>query len=101
MVEKKRHVPQRSCIICKKKTAKHKLLRLALDERGRVVLDVKAKRPGRGAYVCPSDACVAKLLTKHGEKRLRWAFKGKAKEITPKTIDEILVILKGATREHE
>ncbi|OAG27474.1 YlxR family protein [Thermodesulfatator autotrophicus] len=101
MVEKRRHVPQRSCIICKKKTAKHKLLRLALDEKGRVVLDKEYKQPGRGAYLCPDDSCVAKLLTRHGEKRLRWAFKGKAKDITPKTIDEILAILKGATRKHE
>jgi len=90
----KRHVPQRSCIICKKKTAKRSLLRLVLDEKGRVLFDEKQRLPGRGAYVCPEDTCVAKLLTKHGEKRLRWAFKGRSKELPQKTIDRILATLR-------
>ncbi|WP_456369592.1 YlxR family protein [Thermodesulfatator atlanticus] len=92
---RKRHVPQRSCIICKEKKDKHKLLRLVLDERGRVLFDADHRLPGRGAYVCSEDTCVAKLLTKHGDKRLRYAFKGKAKELPQKTIDEILARLRG------
>ncbi len=100
----KRHIPQRSCIICKKKTAKHELLRLVADEKGRILFDEKQRLPGRGAYVCPAQPCVAKLFTKHGDKRLRYAFRGKARELPQKTIDKILEILtvsKGATKGYE
>ena len=69
-------------------------MRLVLDEKGRVIFDKKQVLPGRGAYVCPAQECVAKLLTKHGDKRLRHAFKGRAKEILPRTIDGILAALK-------
>ena len=91
---KKKHVPQRSCIICRRKTNKFSLFRLVLDEKGRVIFDKKQALPGRGAYVCPEQECVAKLLTKHGDKRLRYAFKGRFREIPSKTIDEILAALK-------
>ncbi len=90
---KKRHIPQRSCIICGQKTAKGALFRLVLDERGRVIFDQNQRLPGRGAYVCPKDGCVAKLLTKHGDKRLRYAFRGRARELPQKTIDQILAAL--------
>ncbi len=98
MVPKKRgHVPQRTCLICGKKTAKRALWRLTLDEKGRVVFDERQKLPGRGAYVCPSNQCIAKLLTKHGEKRLRYAFRGRAKEIDHRLIETLLAAL--ASRE--
>ncbi len=66
---------------------------MVLDERGCVLFDEKQRLPGRGAYVCPTDACVAKLFTKHGDKRLRWAFKGRARELPQKTIDRILAMI--------
>lgn len=72
-------------------------MRLVLDERGRVIFDKDQHSSGRGAYVCPKDGCVAKLLTKHGDKRLRHAFRGRARELPQKTIDEILAAL--ASRE--
>ena len=85
------------CLICGRKTAKAALWRLALDERGWVVFDQKQRLPGRGAYVCPTDACVGKLLTKHGEKRLRYAFKGRTQGLAQKTIEALLAAL--ASRE--
>ncbi len=69
-------------------------MRLVTDEKGKVIFDEKQRLPGRGAYVCPEDACVAKLLTKHGDKRLRWAFRGKVRELPQKTIDKLLAALK-------
>lgn len=64
-----------------------------LDEKGWVIFDEQQRLPGRGAYVCPAHVCVAKLLTKHGDKRLRYAFRGRAKGIAQKTIDGILAAL--------
>jgi len=68
-------------------------LRLVLDEKGRVLFDERQRILGRGAYVCPAHACVAKLFTKHGDKRLRWAFKGRVRELPQKTIDRILATI--------
>ena len=68
------------------------MLRLVADEKGRILFDEKQRLPGRGAYVCPAQPCVAKLFTKHGDKRLRYAFRGKARELPQKTIDKILEI---------
>ncbi len=102
--EKKRHIPQRTCIICGRKTAKCTLWRLTLDEKGQIILDSKQRLPGRGAYICPSDQCVSKLLTKHGEKRLRYAFRGRAGEINHRLIETLLAALalrEGGTRKDE
>jgi hypothetical protein len=53
--------PQRTCIVCRGKRAKAKLLRLALDDRGRVYLDHGQRFNGRGAYVCPRPECLARV----------------------------------------
>ncbi len=60
---KPRHVPQRTCLACGRKTAKAELLRLCRHQDGRVTIDVQQRLPGRGAYVCPASAC-AQLLVK-------------------------------------
>ncbi len=90
---KKRHIPKRMCLICGQKRPKKDLWRLALNERGYVFFDPKQVSPGRGAYVCPEDTCIAKLFTKHGEKRLRHAFKGRARGLTQKTIEALMAAL--------
>jgi len=40
---------------------KDSLMRLKVDEKGRVVRDETGKGEGRGAYVCPSRACLEGL----------------------------------------
>ncbi len=102
--QKKKHIPERTCIICGRKTAKYTLWRLTLDEKGKVIFDYKQKLPGRGAYICPNNQCISKLFTKRGEKRLRYAFRGKAKEINNKLIESLLAALaswEGGTRKDE
>jgi predicted RNA-binding protein YlxR (DUF448 family) len=61
---KKGHVPIRTCIACGEKAAKEKLLRLVLDNRGNVLPDPKGNRPGRGGYICNTQAC-RNRLSKH------------------------------------
>ncbi|MCL1906207.1 MAG: YlxR family protein [Clostridiales bacterium] len=39
---------------------KNLLLRLARDARGDILLDLSGKSPGRGAYICPDEACLQK-----------------------------------------
>ena len=39
---------------------KQALIRVVRSPEGAVSLDFKGKLPGRGAYVCPDPACLAK-----------------------------------------
>ncbi|MCD6548365.1 MAG: DUF448 domain-containing protein [Thermodesulfobacterium sp.] len=48
---KKGHIPERTCIVCKKKLPKKELLRLCVREN-QIILDKFQKEGGRGAYFC-------------------------------------------------
>ena len=54
-------VPERKCIGCSEKKAKTDLIRIVRlpDEKG-VEIDRTGKKSGRGAYICPSAACLKK-----------------------------------------
>jgi predicted RNA-binding protein YlxR (DUF448 family) len=52
-----RHVPQRTCIACRKVDAKRGLTRLVRLPDGHVAVDPTGKRAGRGAYVCAERGC--------------------------------------------
>ena len=64
-----RHVPQRTCVACRRTDAKRGLLRLVRDAEGRVALDPTGKRNGRGAYLCHSPACWEQALKRKGLER--------------------------------
>ena len=50
-------VPQRTCVACRKVTAKRELIRLVHTSSGAVEVDASHKKAGRGAYLCPSPVC--------------------------------------------
>ncbi len=52
-----RHVPQRQCVACRQVRPKRELLRVVRTPTGEVRVDTTGKVAGRGAYVCPSEAC--------------------------------------------
>jgi len=59
-----KHVPIRTCIVCKQKFPKSTLKRFVCKfERGeaRLVYDPKQNKPGRGFYVCDDSSCLGKL----------------------------------------
>lgn len=58
--------PERSCIACRKTTAKARLLRYVLSPAGEVVLDYNAKLPGRGCYLCADSKCIDKVTREKG-----------------------------------
>ncbi|WP_083939145.1 YlxR family protein [Deinococcus apachensis] len=61
-----RHVPERTCVACRRKRPQHELVRVTRTAEGWRVLP--GRRTSRGAYVCAnSPACWV-------EKRLRRAF---------------------------
>lgn len=54
---RRKHVPQRTCIICREKQDKRALVRLVRQAEGEVVLDPTGKQNGRGAYICQQATC--------------------------------------------
>ena len=48
---------------------KKELIRVVRSPEGAVSLDFRGKLPGRGAYVCPDPACLAKARKSKGLER--------------------------------
>lgn len=56
-----RHVPQRSCIACRRTDSKRELIRIVRTPQG-VQIDPTGKLAGRGAYLCKARECWQKAL---------------------------------------
>lgn len=53
-------IPQRQCLGCREMKDKRELIRVVRAPEGEISLDFKGKKPGRGAYLCPSEMCLKK-----------------------------------------
>lgn len=82
-VARKRRIPQRTCIGCRQVRAKRDMLRIVRTPEGEILFDPTGKRSGRGAYLCPSEACLSAALT---TRALAGALKT---EIDPATVAEL------------
>lgn len=51
-----KHVPMRTCVVCREKDNKRTLTRVVRTEQG-VLIDPSGKMNGRGAYLCDQPAC--------------------------------------------
>ena len=56
-----RKIPIRTCIACRKEKPKREMLRIVKNAEGEIRLDFSGKLPGRGAYICNSEACIKRL----------------------------------------
>ena len=54
-------IPLRQCLGCREMKPKRELIRVVRSPEGEVSLDFGGKKPGRGAYVCPSPECLARV----------------------------------------
>jgi uncharacterized protein len=52
----KKHIPVRTCVVCREKDNKRKLIRVVRTEGG-VQIDPTGKLNGRGAYLCEQSSC--------------------------------------------
>lgn len=52
-----RHIPQRTCVACRKVKAKRELIRLVRVADGSVEVDTSGRKAGRGAYLCGVQEC--------------------------------------------
>jgi predicted RNA-binding protein YlxR (DUF448 family) len=67
MVQKK--IPMRMCIGCGVSKPKKQLVRVVKNSAGEISIDPVGKKPGRGAYLCPDPACLAKAQKKKALER--------------------------------
>lgn len=58
------HSPERTCILSRRTASREELIRLVLGPDGQVHPDVRAKAPGRGAWIGVSRAELETALTK-------------------------------------
>ena len=52
-----RHVPQRTCVACRRTGDQRTFVRLVRSADGTVQVDEAGKAAGRGAYLCRATAC--------------------------------------------
>jgi len=52
-----KHIPQRTCVACRKARPKRELIRLVRISDGSVGVDISGKEAGRGAYLCRAREC--------------------------------------------
>jgi uncharacterized protein len=57
-----KHVPQRSCVVCRQKSDKRLLTRLVYSPDTGIIVDPTGKQPGRGAYLCRQVTCWDKAI---------------------------------------
>ena len=60
-LKRRKHVPQRTCVVCRTLRPKRELVRIVRlsspEAEGTVVVDETGKRSGRGAYLCRQRIC--------------------------------------------
>ena len=76
-----RKIPLRKCIGCGEMKDKRTLVRIVRNKEGEISVDLKGKKPGRGAYICKSVDCFEKARKAH---RLERAF---STQIEPEIYD--------------
>lgn len=59
-MQKVKKIPLRMCLGCGEMKPKAELVRVVKSPEGEISLDLTGKKPGRGAYICKSAACLSK-----------------------------------------
>lgn len=89
--------PERTCILTRQAASKDRLIRIALGPDGQVAPDVRARAPGRGAYIGVGKAALVEAIAKGKLKpALSRAFKTQALDIPADLPDRIEAALRQA-----
>jgi len=83
----RQHVPQRTCVACRRARGKWELLRVVRMPLGEVRVDPTGKLAGRGAYLCRDENCLAQAIK---QRKLTRAL---ATAIGPDVVDAIKATL--------
>ena len=52
-----KHIPQRTCVACRRVKTKRQLIRLVALPGGGIEVDTLSRKVGRGAYICSTFQC--------------------------------------------
>ena len=55
-------IPQRMCVGCREMKPKKELLRVVRTPEEDILINFTGKKSGRGAYVCPQEACLNRAV---------------------------------------
>lgn len=55
-------LPMRMCVACRAMQPKKEMLRIVCDAEQCAAVDVTAKAPGRGAYLCLKQECLERAI---------------------------------------
>lgn len=67
----------RMCVGCRQMKPKRELLRVVRSPEGEISFDLTGRKPGRGAYVCRSEACFTNAVR---QRQLERAFSAPVSE---------------------
>lgn len=59
---KMRKTPRRKCMGCQGVKDKRELIRIVRSPEGEISVDFTGRKAGRGAYLCPQNACLEKAM---------------------------------------
>ncbi len=65
-----KHVPLRTCVVCRNQKEKSELVRIVKAKDGRIFVDDGGRAEGRGAYVCKCESCMTDALKKKALNRV-------------------------------
>ncbi len=87
-MKRKKKIPLRKCVGCDERREKKELIRIVRTPDGEVDVDTTGKKPGRGAYLCPSRDCLQKAFkNKRIERNLQINLPKEVKETLEEKID--------------
>ncbi len=55
-------IPLRQCVGCREHKEKNQLIRVVRSPEGEISLDLRGRKPGRGAYLCPDPVCLKRAV---------------------------------------
>ena len=83
-------LPLRKTVGCQEMKSKKEMLRVIRTQEGEFLLDATGKKNGRGAYLCPSSACLQKAIRQKGlERSFRQAIPQEVYEMLEREMKEI------------
>ncbi len=77
--------PLRTCVGCRRRRPRPELVRLVAEASGAVILDIPARAPGRGAYLC-RDSGMACLRVAQRRRSLSRSLRVGENVIDPETL---------------
>lgn len=93
---KEKKIPMRMCVGCRGMKPKKELIRVVRSPEGAVSIDETGKKPGRGAYVCRDEACLARAIK---QRQLERQLEVQLTEEVAQALREKLVALQGEAKD--